>query len=644
MFRNIGNDLPPRHEVGQTYRNVKFVLENEKQFDDLETRWLLNRLVNKTEEARVISLLKAHNQKWISSPFELDEYSKMEFRFQDFRDNPDIIRSNEFRKWKSKKQGELMDHIYHDKNRYIMHNNEARNLMIAEGKLVGAKWILPWDGNCFLTSSAWKNITTSVRSHSDSKYFWVPMERLLESNDVLFDPAFKPRLEDEPQLIFRYDAKEKFNGDMRYGRRSKVEMLWRLQVPGPWDSWGYHPWEEHFQTWKPSTDKPPGVGQIPVAGWVARLFSGRPKLETDLIGRGLDRVVAIRLLIDHCDADVAHNIYSFDEDSPLMWDMDVLEKEKIEARASDAEITVLINELVAICDTYLSAGDESEESELSFANRAAQVTALALTSFLTGEVRYAKHAAQLYVEWFSQTEAQQKVSDMKKFKLCAYLLDSLRMLKHSGTLSTEQYAGIRTWHASFLEMVLLNNKMAAKNKALIGKGMADENDFPAEYWSKGPQPVLYDAQVAAISAFTGDTIQFLHTVERAKMKMTARIRDQGDIRPPKLKDPKASDVLELEAWLELSRLASRAGVDLYGYQGYDAPSTKLPLILAAVNTALKAVNKDYIGYASHWHFTARTRYPINDLVCTNTLCPEIMSTYPEATPPVFPVWRFGLNT
>ena len=41
----------------------------------------------------------------------------------------------------------------------------------------------------------------------------------------------------QPQLIFRRDAVERFNVDMRYGRRSKVEMLWRLGIPGPWDTW-----------------------------------------------------------------------------------------------------------------------------------------------------------------------------------------------------------------------------------------------------------------------------------------------------------------------------------------------------------------------------------------------------------------------
>eukprot|EP00122_Pirum_gemmata_P003413 Pgem_evm1s3090 len=33
LYRAIGNDLPPRHAVGQCYDNVKFILENEKPLE-----------------------------------------------------------------------------------------------------------------------------------------------------------------------------------------------------------------------------------------------------------------------------------------------------------------------------------------------------------------------------------------------------------------------------------------------------------------------------------------------------------------------------------------------------------------------------------------------------------------------------------
>ena len=65
----------------------------------------------------------------------------------------------------------------------------------------GAPWIRPWDGNCFLTPAAWEEISAAVRANTKSKYFYVPMARLLESNEVLFDPDFKPKAEDEVRVL-----------------------------------------------------------------------------------------------------------------------------------------------------------------------------------------------------------------------------------------------------------------------------------------------------------------------------------------------------------------------------------------------------------------------------------------------------------
>ena len=62
LYRTIGNDLPPRHEIGQSYENVKFILENEEDHPELSKGWILNRIVNKTEERRIEDLLIQHNQ------------------------------------------------------------------------------------------------------------------------------------------------------------------------------------------------------------------------------------------------------------------------------------------------------------------------------------------------------------------------------------------------------------------------------------------------------------------------------------------------------------------------------------------------------------------------------------------------------
>jgi hypothetical protein len=72
------------------------------------------------------------------------------------------------------------------------------------------------------------------------------------------------------KIIFRHDAVERFNEDFRYGRNPKIEMLWRLRVPGPWLKWPKVGLFELEQKTYVSQDV--RHSEVPSAGWVARLF------------------------------------------------------------------------------------------------------------------------------------------------------------------------------------------------------------------------------------------------------------------------------------------------------------------------------------------------------------------------------------
>src|SRR5690606_34893886 len=94
-----------------------------------------------------------------------------------------------------------------------------------------AKWVLPWDGNCFVTASAWSEIATGVSAAPAYPFFIVPMARIAEYSPLL-EPDFRPTAVDEPQIIFRRDVESEFDPEYFYGRRPKVELLWRLGIPG----------------------------------------------------------------------------------------------------------------------------------------------------------------------------------------------------------------------------------------------------------------------------------------------------------------------------------------------------------------------------------------------------------------------------
>lgn len=85
---------------------------------------------------------------------------------------------------------------------------------------------MPFDGNCYLSNNGFKEITSQLdKFGNDTKYFVVPMTRLLNNSVLLNNLDERPKTPEEPQIIFRHDATEEYNLNMRYGRRSKVRFL-----------------------------------------------------------------------------------------------------------------------------------------------------------------------------------------------------------------------------------------------------------------------------------------------------------------------------------------------------------------------------------------------------------------------------------
>lgn len=297
LCRIIGNDLIPRHAKGQSRENLEFALKNEPMFDDCQRLWIVNRIVDESEKAAIIQILEAYGQEYIDIPFVTEDYREIGLDY-DVLPYPGYLESEEFEKLGEGPKRRVQIALYRLKNLYIMNNNGARNVALRVGR-ERAKWVLPWDGNCFLTERAWNEIRESVRARPHLKYFAVPMQRMSDNASLLNDD-FAPYPVEEPQIIFRSDAKEEFNEAFPYGRRPKVELFWRLQLPGQWD-------HEKEEWW----DQPRGpvsteARTFGVAGWVARMFSGVKELEQQgdkesYRRRGRVRQDAIIEMIEHVD-------------------------------------------------------------------------------------------------------------------------------------------------------------------------------------------------------------------------------------------------------------------------------------------------------------------------------------------------------
>lgn len=270
LVRIIGNDLVPRHRKGQSRDNVAFILEHEPELQACSKRWILNRIFDAEEEQAIIEMLKRHGQPYHRIPFDLAAYARQPWDFegipehkQSFDGDHDLLPPEE--------RLTLATRLRRSKSNYAINNNGARNVALTVGR-ASAKWVLPWDGNCFLTEGAWSRIRNGVARRPFLPYFITPMARVVD-NSMLLRARFSPRAREEPQIIFRSDAREMFDERFPYGRRPKVELLWRLGVPGVWDD---------FTMKEYDLPRPPlcrEAGQYARAGWVARLSSGKPTLE-----------------------------------------------------------------------------------------------------------------------------------------------------------------------------------------------------------------------------------------------------------------------------------------------------------------------------------------------------------------------------
>lgn len=278
LVRIVGNDLTGRHDTEQSIENTKFILENEPAFDNCEKVWILNRIVDEKMERRLSLMLEDAGRRVIRIPFVADEYSAVSN--DDAFVSADFMKSDALKALDHETQLRAMMAFYRPKMLYIMNVNAARNVAI-EALRHEADWIMPWDGNCFLTAAGWADLAGSVLRNQMFDYHAVPMVRVVRNDEVLAG-GLGSRATEEPQLVFSRTAQERFDPAVPYARRNKVELLFRLGIFGPEKKLKSDPWDV-----KPRPRSQSHGLFNPRAGWVARLSSGNPHLE---VGRHSPRL------------------------------------------------------------------------------------------------------------------------------------------------------------------------------------------------------------------------------------------------------------------------------------------------------------------------------------------------------------------
>ncbi len=615
LYRILGNDLPPRHKIGQTLENLKFILENEPPLPNVSKRWVVNRIVNADQEAAILDLLKEHQQPYVHLPFNLEEYGAIDWDFESFPQTAFFLRGK-YHQMSENDQGLAEYHVRRLKNQYVINNNGARNAALRDG-LGRTKWVLPWDGNCFLTEAAWSEIAEGIAHRPYYKYIVVPMARILD-NQHLLDADFRPDALEEPQLIFRTDAKEEFNEEFFYGRRPKVELFWRLGISGTWDKWRDTNWDVPR---RPLSDEAKTFGKF---GWVARLYSGQGELEvggtSGLRSRGQARISAVNDLIDNLDQKSMRltykpeNLTTYDEGKisaladaaegsakanlfeRLLLEADlalqrgpysVVDKRKLPASGDPQDyfnpapywwpnpdtptgIPYIFRDGERIPGTRLYEPESEDFDRTRVQRMFDDTTVLALAWKASGKAAYIEHAAELIRTWFisedtrmnphlrfSQPRSQKlneegSKSGLIEMKDFYYLMDAIRLIEQAGALTEPERAALRDWFNEYIEW------MTTADQAI------------AERQSSNNHGTCFDLQVGAIAAFLGN-VSLLHSIFRTSHE---RILEQFQPDGEQEEEMKRTQTahyccFNLQNWINLANLASNCGSQLLKFEGKD---------------------------------------------------------------------------
>jgi hypothetical protein len=610
LYRIIGNDLTPRHRKGQSRDNLKFIIENEPEFPGCEKRFVINRIVDSDEENAIITCLETAGFHYLHIPFRLDEYKKIQW------DIPESLieyapYTEKFTSLTPYEQERLLMRLYRHKNNYVMNNNGARNAALAEGRTL-AKWVLPFDGNCFISATGWQEIVAAVKQSPHIPYFIVPMARITD-NRLVLTPGFKPAAAEEPQILFRRDSRLFFNEDYFYGRRPKVELLLRLGVPGAWEQWPFDPWDLAPPRYAAE------AGCFTYAGYVFRLDSGKAELEVSnwesFIERGLVRNQSIFDLLDRLDEEVCSTVnlnnalivqpsippafsgeggqklqellFNAAEDALGRGPYSVIDKTVMPPSGDPHDYfhpapDYWPNPLTPSGKPYIKKDGqrvpgtnlyepESEKYDRTRLQRLFDdtlVLSLAWRNF--NDQRFLDHAVTLIRTWFldpatamnpSLAYAQVQLGHNNdqgshygiiEMKDLYFFLDAVRIVEAAGGLDLAEQNSLRDWLRRYLQWLQSSTQGRQERAALNNHG------------------TYYDLQVAYIAAFLEEKQLLRDTFRDSRFRILSHFDSKGR-QPEEMKRNITAHYccFNLQGWIHLARLAESCHEDLWRFEGDD---------------------------------------------------------------------------
>ena len=572
VYRIIGNTLPPRHDAEETFRNLDFILAREPELPGCEKRWLLNGFVDRRLERRCIARIEASGQAYERIPFDPVPYAAAFYDASGMpaEYNPMGPRGEE------PKPVLATEWILRHKSLALINLNAARNRAVELGRRE-ARWVLPLDGWSFFTLPAWTAFRRAVRSHGEALYVMLPLARL--SDNALVDtPERLPAPDDEPQIAFRNDAPDRFDERRRYGNQNKVDLLRRLEFPGPWHRWVLAPWD----TMAPLPVAAPG--RFVVASRIYRLASGAShEVDKSADTRHQARFLGVGRLaaqIDRVLLSQAHGRGGRDHA--------VLRPGRlVPGPQALAELLALAQRLAT--EPVPKPQDGSRDG-LWRALRL--VTVLSAAGIHGGDTAHLARAAAVLRAWFvdpaTALAPAAALSDAAGGPWTAlrhlWLLPALcRSLVRSGALPLRERDALRAWAGR------------------LHDALRDSAGGRAAFLAQGGEGTWVHLLRLSLGLFLGRYGNASTDLSKATLRLVAQCAaDGGQPRALESDAPLRHSLWNITAWTLMAGLGRANGVDLWHYRGVEGQSLCRMLAFAAALRDEAAEARDDPGHWSAW--------------------------------------------
>lgn len=216
------------HGELQSLKNLQYILNNEKNFINCKKIFIINKIISKDIEKKIINEIKKYNAIYYVVPFEYNKFIEI-FNKDHKKLNKDEVRDL-FNPYKiNDKIQKFLKSI-----NYLIDINNVRNFA-AEIGLSHANTVLIFDGNSFLTDDLYFDFESKCKKNNKEKNLFIfPVHRLKNYEQIFKKEEYNFYY--EPQIGFQ-NIKLKFDPNCFYTDFDKVEFLLRHGVEGYWNKW-----------------------------------------------------------------------------------------------------------------------------------------------------------------------------------------------------------------------------------------------------------------------------------------------------------------------------------------------------------------------------------------------------------------------